>query len=60
MAITVPSKGGTGRFQAERCREFMEENCDGARDVIVKGDQEKSLEVVFRDLLENRLRAVRC
>ena len=27
---------------------------DGARDIIVKGDQEKSLEVVLRDLLECR------
>ena len=54
MAITVPNKGGIGRFASDTCWEFREENGDKASKVIVKTDQEPSIEYLVKDLVNRR------
>ena len=54
MATTIPSKGGIGRFASDKCCEFLEENGDKMSKVIVKTDQEPSIEYLIKDLVRRR------
>ena len=54
MATVVPTKGANGRFSVDKMLEFMDECGDGAMDIIVKTDQEPSIEVLMKDLVEAR------
>ena len=54
MATTVPNKGGIGRFASDKCCEVMEENGDKVNKVIVKTDQEPSIEYLIKDLVRRR------
>jgi len=55
MASAVPMKGfTTGQFTVDKCLEFIEENGDRERDILVKTDQEPSIEYVVRDLVKER------
>ena len=50
MATAVPNKGASGRFATDKCLEVMEENGDGDNNVVVKKDQEPSMEYLFKDI----------
>ena len=52
--MAVPNKGASGRFAIDKCLEFMEENGDGDNNVIVKKDQEPSMEYLFKDIRDQR------
>ena len=54
MATAVPTKGASGRFATDKCVEFMEENGDGDNPVIVKSDQERSIQFLVKDLIDQR------
>ena len=40
MATAVPMKGASGKFSADKCVDFIEENGDREADIIAKTDQE--------------------
>ena len=44
MATTVPTKGASGFFATERCLDFIEECGDENNHIIIRTDQEKSIE----------------
>ncbi len=54
MATAVPNKGASGRFATDKFLEFMEENGDGDNNVIVKKDQEPSMEYLVKDIRDQR------
>ena len=54
MATAVPNKGASGRFATDKCLEFMEENGDGDNNVIVKNDQEPSIQYLLKDIRDQR------
>ena len=54
MATAVPMKGSTGKFAVDKCLEFIEENGDHERDIIVKTDQENAINLVVKELIEER------
>ena len=54
MATAVPNKGASGRFATDKCLEFMEEDGDGDNNVIVKNDQEPSIQYLFKDMRDQR------
>ena len=54
MATTVPNKGGGSKFAVDKCLEFIEENGDRENNIIVKNDQEPSMQFVIKDLIEER------
>jgi hypothetical protein len=55
MASAVPTKGlSTGVFTTDKVLEFIDENGDRESKIIVKTDQENSIEYVMKDLVQNR------
>ena len=54
FATAVPTKGSTGRFTIEKMIEFVEELGDGSQQIVVKTDQEPSIEAVVGDLVKER------
>lgn len=54
MASTVPMKGGVGRFAADKCLEFIDDNGDRSGKVLVKSDQENSIKYVVDDIVDGR------
>ena len=54
MGTVVPAKGSSGRFAAEKIVEFMEECGDGGMDVIIKSDQEASIQSLVKEVVEVR------
>ena len=54
MASAVPVKGSSGKFGTDKCLEFMEENGDKDSNIIVKTDQEPSIECLVKDIIESR------
>ena len=54
MATAVPNKGASGRFATDKWFEFMEENWDGGNNVIVKNDQEPSIQYLLEDDRDQR------
>ena len=54
FATAVPMKGSTGTSTMEKQLEFMKEVGDEAQQVIVKSDQEPSIEALIDDLVKER------
>ncbi len=54
MATTVPNKGGGSKFAVDKYLEFIDENGDREGKIIVKNDQEPSMQFVIKDLIEER------
>eukprot|EP00973_Karenia_brevis_P089196 12368467-Karenia_brevis.AAC.1 len=54
MAITVPGKGGTGRFARDECLDFVRECGDQENKIWVKSDQEAGMDFVNGEILEGR------
>ena len=54
MASAVPVKGSSGKFASGKALELMEEVGDGSREIIIKTDQEPSIQYVVKDLVEAR------
>ena len=54
MATAVPMKGGTGRFAVDKCNDFIEEMGDREGTIIVKTDQEPSIEYLIKGIVEQR------
>jgi hypothetical protein len=54
FATAVPTKGSTGRFTIKKMLEFVEELGDGSQQIVVKTDQEPSIEAVVGELVKER------
>jgi hypothetical protein len=54
MGTAVPMKGSTGRFATDKCLEFMDENGDRENQVLIKTDQENSIEYLVKEIVEER------
>ena len=54
MATTVPMKGGTGKFAIDKVLDFIEENGDREGDILIKSDQDPSIEYVIKDVVAER------
>ena len=55
MAAAVPKKGYVeGRYAVDKCLEFIHENGDNENKIIIKSDQEESIQYVIKDLIETR------
>ena len=55
MASSVPCKGLVhGIFSIEKCLDFIEETGIGKGGILVKTDQEASIECLVRDVVDNR------
>jgi hypothetical protein len=54
MATEVPVKGSSGAYAGKKVLELLEEVGDGARDVIIKTDQEPAVKCLVKDVLEMR------
>ncbi len=54
FATTVPTKGASGKFAVDKAIEYMEEIGDHKSKVIVKTDQEPSIQFFVKDLIESR------
>ena len=52
MATTVTNKGGGSKFAVDKCLEFIDEQGDREGKIIVKNDQEPSMQFVITDLIE--------
>ena len=55
FATTVPTKGATGKFASDKVIEFMEELGDSVNKVIVKTDQEPSIQYLVKDVTNERV-----
>ena len=44
MATAVPTKGSSGMFSVDKCLEFIQELGDAEGRIIVKNDQEPSMQ----------------
>ena len=51
FATAVPTKGASGKFATDRCLEFIGEVGDAENKVIVKNDQEPSIQYLVKDLV---------
>ena len=54
FATTVPAKGGKGRFDVNRILEFIAECGDGSNDIILKSDQEPSMQFLLKEVMLER------
>ena len=54
FATTVPTKGASGKFAVDKCLEFIEEVGDTNGKIIIKNDQEPSMQYIIKDLVETR------
>ena len=54
FASTVPTKGASGKFASDKAVEFMEELGDHTNKVIIKTDQEPSIQYFIKDLINSR------
>ena len=54
MCTTIANKGGGSKFSLDKCVEFFEENGDRENRIIVKNDQEPSIQFLMKDLVEER------
>ena len=50
----MPQKGASGRFAADKCLEFIQENGDEDNTIIIKTDQEPSIQYLVKDVVEMR------
>ena len=54
FATAVPTKGSSGRFAVDKVLDFIEEVGDMNERMIVKNDQEASIQYFIKDLVEQR------
>ncbi len=54
FATAVPTKGASGKFAGDKCSDFIEEVEDANGRIIIKNDQEPSMQFVIEDLVEAR------
>ena len=54
FATAVPQKGASGKFASDKCIEYFEENGDGEGKIIIKTDQEPSIEFLIKDIVDDR------
>ena len=54
FATAVPTKGASGKFAVDKALQFMEEVGDTTSKIIVKTDQEPSIQYFVKDLIESR------
>jgi len=54
FATAVPTKGASGKFATDKCLDFIEEVGDSNGKIIIKNDQEPSMQFVIKDLVEAR------
>ena len=54
FATVVPTKGASGKFAVDKAIEFMEEIGDHTGKVILKTDQEPSIQYFVKDLIDSR------
>ena len=54
MATAVPTKGASGKFSVDKCLEFIDENGDRENRIVVKTDQEPSIQYLINDLVSDR------
>ena len=54
FATAVPQKGASGRFATDKCIEFIQENGDEENSILVKTDQEPSIQCLIKDLIDTR------
>ena len=54
MCTAIAHKGGGGKFSLHKCFEFFEENGDQENKIIVKNDQEPSIQFLMKDMVEER------
>lgn len=54
MATVVPMKGGTGAFAVDKVLEFAEECGSAKGDIILKANQEPSIQYLIKDIMEAR------
>ena len=54
MATALPSKGGKGLFAVDKCLDFIDEEGDKQRDILVKSDQEASIKELIREIQKSR------
>ncbi len=52
--VAVPTKGASGKFAVDKAIEYMEESGDQLGKVIVKTDQEPSIQYFVKDLVDSR------
>ena len=50
MAVTIPTKASTGKFGMDCALEFIDECGDGATKVVIRSDQEPSIQLLVKDL----------
>ncbi len=50
----MPTKGASGKFAVDKAIEFMEEIGDHTWKVIVKTDQEPSIQYFVKDMIDSR------
>ena len=54
FATAVPTKGASGKFTTDKCLDFIEDCGDSNGRIIIKNDQEPSMQFVIKDLVEAR------
>ena len=54
FATTVPTKGPSGKFAVDRALDFIAEVGDMDDKIIIKNDQEPSIQYFIKDLVESR------
>jgi hypothetical protein len=54
MATVIPSKGGSGKFVADKVMEFLAECGDQAGDIVIKTDQEPAIKYLVKDIVFER------
>ena len=54
FATAVPTKGASGKFATDKCLDFIEDCGDSNGRIIIKNDQEPSMQFVIDDLIAER------
>ena len=54
FATAVPTKGSSGKFAVDRALDLIAEVGDMDGQIIIKNDQEPSIQYVIKDLVESR------
>ena len=54
FGVAVPTKGSSGKFVVDKALEFVEEVGDAKEKIILKTDQEPSIQYFIKDFMEQR------
>ena len=54
MGVAVPTKGASGTYMVDKAKEFVDEVGDSSGKIVVKNDQEASIQYFINDLVEAR------